>query len=101
MVHESLEIICEIVPQKSVYVNLLVKNWKLDKPGNLESYNTIAKYLVEIDAIVTGDHNDIVNERARLETLADCIYADKTIHNLLVYKRAKDLNTKLKASSIL
>lgn len=98
MVHESLEVIGQIIPERNFYTGLLIKTWKLNGEGNRESFNDISKYLDKIDIILAkkAEKRDTITiDTARLNKLADTIYSQKLGKNLLVYSDAKKFKTEI------
>jgi hypothetical protein len=98
MVHESLEIITDIMPKSEVFANIMIKNWKLSKDKYVVAYKKMQPYLASVSYILNNHPNGQEKDLLSIDSAMTLLYkltdgdkGDKQIAKLMIYKSIEEL----------
>ncbi len=81
MVHESLQLIVTLTPQRFSAASLLVKTWKLDKDKQSAIFANMIQNFAKTDILISGEHKP--GDVDQLKTLAKEIFATEGAKEIL------------------
>lgn len=94
MVHESLGLIADLLPEKYSTAVLLIKTWKLDKDKAAAVFAQMTAYFNQIDIIINKTEH-AASDIAQLADLAGRVYQVPGAADLLVYSTVAEFKAEL------